>query len=140
MSAPPPRQNGIAAAAATSCAPRLPPSSRAIKPVRITARASATAAKKRKPVSEVPKRISERWPKKGGTGELLRKMRGKNPRLRPEFLLFADSLVALGGFLAARQRLSKDRHKNRFVIPKGEILLRIPAYQSIPVGLHFISK
>ena len=68
MSAPPARQNGIAAVAATSCAPRPPPSSRAIRPVRTTAMACAIAAKSRKPTREVPKSVSEIRAKKGVIG------------------------------------------------------------------------
>ena len=68
ISYPPPRQKGTAATAATSCAPRRPPMSRAISPASTTAIACATLAKKRKPRIEVPNSSSEIRPKNGVTG------------------------------------------------------------------------
>ena len=49
-----------AASAATTCAQRRPPSSRAISPVKTIAMLCASAAKNRTPTSEGPKRISAR--------------------------------------------------------------------------------
>ena len=47
-----------AARAATTCTQRRPPSSRAIRPVTTIATLCASAAKKRSPTSDGPKRIS----------------------------------------------------------------------------------
>ena len=66
--APAPRQYGTTATAATSCAPRRPPISRAINPAALQQSAIATLAKKRKPRIEVPNRMSEIRPKNGVTG------------------------------------------------------------------------
>src|SRR6266849_6725558 len=68
MSAPPPRQNGTPANAATSCAPRPPPISLAMRPVSTRAMACARAAKRRKPGSVGPKRKRDKRPKNGVSG------------------------------------------------------------------------
>src|SRR5262249_40256858 len=65
---PAPRAKGTAADAASACAPVLPPSARAINPVKTTATDTDTAAKNRKPVKDAPNSLSDIHPKNGVTG------------------------------------------------------------------------
>ena len=68
MRLPAPSANGIAAEAASACEPVLPPSARAINPVKNIATEVETAAKNQNPVSDVPNNFSDNRPKNGVTG------------------------------------------------------------------------
>lgn len=65
---PAPKQNGTAASADVACAHFPPPISFAINPVKTTATAIATAAKKRNPTSEVPNNSSATRPQNAVIG------------------------------------------------------------------------
>src|SRR5271170_4149636 len=68
INAPPPKQNGTPAIAATTCAHLPPPNSFAINPVNTRATACATPAKNRNPANEFPNNSSATLPKNAVIG------------------------------------------------------------------------
>src|SRR5260370_38510468 len=88
ISAPAPREKGIEAQAAATCAARPPPTSLAMQPVSTTLIACTSAEKNRKPTSEVPNKASAKRPKNGVSGGEATKppARGRPPSIKASFL------------------------------------------------------